>query len=345
MSLINYGWRDFFSAQLTPEQLASGHYARVCTVQRGHLELITQSGIAAAATRTLQPVVGDWVIFDPNSEPVRITQVLDRFSKLSRKVSGRDAAEQEVAANIDTVLIVMGLDDNFNLRRLERFLVMAWESGARPVVVLTKADLNVDADARLAEAEAVALGVAVFLCDSLAGTGLDALRQELKAQQTAVMVGSSGAGKSTLLNGLYGAAVVQTGEVRETDSKGRHTTTHRELVVLPGGGIIIDNPGVREVQPWESGAGLDTTFADVLELAEYCRFRDCAHGDEPGCAVRKAVCEGGLEADRLANYLRMQSEASSLEIRQNEAQRRAKDRQFGRIYKATQALKRSNRGD
>lgn len=345
MSLVEYGWRDFFSAQLTLQQRSSGHYGRVCTVHRGGLELITQGGVVnAVPTGRRQPVVGDWVTFAESPGLVAVSGVLNRLTKLSRKTAGREASEQIVAANIDTVLIVMGLDNNYNLRRLERFLVMAWESGARPLVVLTKADLQDQPKAYLHDAETVSSGVPVLLCDSLSGAGLGHLRAELKFGETAVMVGSSGAGKSTLLNGLYGSEIVTTGAVREVDSKGRHTTTHRELVVLPGGGVIIDNPGVREIQPWEGGSGLDATFSDVLELAQGCRFRDCTHGAEPGCAVQEGIAKRRLDPDRLANYLALQSEAAGLELRQNEAKRRASERQFGRLYKATQAHKRKRRG-
>lgn len=346
MSLFQYGWRDFFSAQLSTEQLSGNRYARVCAVHRGGFELITPNGtIRAALARCAPPTVGDWVTFVGESDSTIITGRLKRQSRVARKAVGRGTSEQVVAANVDVVLIVMGLDNNYSLRRLERFLVLAWESGARPAVVLTKADLSDSANDVLEEVEAVALGLPVFLCDSLSQTGLAELRSALKPGETAVMVGSSGVGKSTLLNALYGEEVVATGAVREADSKGRHTTTHREMILLPDGGVIIDNPGVREIQPWEGGDGLDTTFSDVLEQAERCRFRDCTHGTEPGCAVREAIAAGWLDADRLANYLSMKSEAASLALRQNEAKRRASDRQLGRLYKVTQAHKRKRRGN
>ncbi|MFL6292373.1 MAG: ribosome small subunit-dependent GTPase A, partial [Thermoanaerobaculia bacterium] len=269
------------------------------------------------------PAVGDWVAFRPPTGEGRglIHAVLPRRSKFSRKVAGNRTEEQVVAANVDTLFLVSGLDGDFNPRRIERYLTAAWDSGARPVVVLNKLDRCAEPDRCLLEAEAVARGVPVHRVSAKTGEGCEALLQYLKPGETVSLLGSSGVGKSTLINRLLGREAQRTGDVREGDDRGRHTTTHRELLPLPQGGLLIDTPGLREVQLWEGDQGIESTFADVEELAEGCRFSDCRHRGEPGCAVEEAVARGDLARGRLESYHKLQREQHQLQVKQDELAR------------------------
>jgi len=226
-----------------------------------------------------------------------------------------------VAANVDTLFLVSGLDGDFNPRRIERYLTAAWDSGARPVVILNKLDRCAEPDRCLLEAEAVARGVPVHRVSAKTGEGCEALLQYLKPGETVSLLGSSGVGKSTLINRLLGREAQRTGDVREGDDRGRHTTTHRELLPLPAGGLLIDTPGLREVQLWEGDQGIESTFGDVEELAEGCRFSDCRHLGEPGCAVEEAVARGDLARERLESYHKLQREQQQLQIKQDELAR------------------------
>lgn len=264
------------------------------------------------------PAVGDWVaVTGAAAGPgaAVIQSVLPRRSAFRRSVADEDRAatladEQVLAANVDLAVVVMGLDGDFNPRRLERYLAVAWSGGARPLVLLNKADLPGDHAARISAAEAVAPGVAVRPVSARTGAGLQALQAELPPGRTAVILGSSGAGKSTLVNGLLGHDRQRTSAVRQDDARGRHTTTHRELVRLPGGALLIDTPGLRALAVAGAADGLAPAFADIGELASACRFRDCRHDREPGCAVRRAVQDGRLAAERLAGHRRLEREAA-----------------------------------
>lgn len=263
--------------------------------------------------------VGDWVAIRPSSSDRTgtIDAVLPRRSKFSRKVAGELTEEQVVAANIDAVFLVMGLDHDFNPRRLERYLLLAYESGAAPVVLLSKADVVEHVDAYVREAARLAPGTPVHALSARAGTGLDVVQPYLGPGRTGALLGSSGVGKSTLINALMGTELLPTREVRASDSRGRHTTRHRQLILLPGQGLLIDTPGMRELQLWDVAGAVSDAFDDIEAIAAGCHFTDCRHRDEPRCAVKAAVGEGRLEPSRLASYHKLQDELKAFETRRD----------------------------
>jgi len=273
-----------------------------------------------AMSRGELPAVGDWVVARkrPEEDRASIVHVLPRRSRFSRKVAGSVTDEQVVAANADVVFLVMALDGDFSPRRLERYLLLARESGASPVVLLTKPDLSADLPAQVAEVVGVTNELPVHVLNPRSGEGADALRGYLARGRTCALLGSSGVGKSTIVNRLVGADVRRTRAVREEDSKGRHTTTHRELVPLPAGGLLLDTPGMRELQLWAAGDAVEQAFEDVDRYAGDCHFSDCRHRDEPRCAVKAAVAEGLLSAERLESYRALQDELAHLARQQDE---------------------------
>jgi ribosome biogenesis GTPase len=354
MRLDECGWSPSVSEQF--EQHARGGLApgRVIADLGALFRLAGEAGeIDAVPAGRLRrsgerPAVGDWAAFLPPAAaggPARIEALLPRRGRLARKSAGTSTAEQVVAANVDVVIVVMGLDDDFNLRRLERFLVMSWQGGARPVVLLNKSDLADDPEARRAETEAAAPGVPVLTASCRTGDGLDALAPHLPPGETAALLGSSGVGKSTLINRLLGEEVQATREVRARDRRGRHVTSHRELFRLPGGALLIDNPGVRELAPWRGEQGLAGAFDDVEALAAGCRFRDCTHGGEPGCAVAAAVDEGRLAGERLESYRTLQRELDYLARKQDVAARLEEKRKWRAIHRSMRRMPKPGRGD
>lgn len=334
------GFGPFFAEQLPH---ADAVPARVAAEHRGGYEVWSAVGegparLAGRLVRQLEddvaPGVGDWVTLEAPPAPDRtsiIDGVLARRTALVRGAAGRRSRAQTVAANVDLVFIVNGLDDDYNLHRIERYLARVWAGGAEPVIVLNKADLCDEVGARVRETERACPGVPVLVVSALRADGLDTLRERLVEGLTAAFVGSSGTGKSTLINALLGETRLPTHEVRTGDSRGRHTTTHRQLVLLPRGGLLIDTPGLRELQLLDE-EGLATVFADIEELAAHCRFRDCTHRSEPGCAVRDATTAGDLAPERLAHYFKLEAEARSYEVRHDERRRRAAERALGRQY-------------
>jgi len=335
MTLEELGWNEYFAAHFDAYK-AEGLVPGRVVAQRGLNRVSTgdaecYADLAGRLRHDLMgpggsagyPAVGDWVAFRPPPGEGRgmIHGILPRRSKFSRKVSGNRTEEQVVAANVDTLFLVSGLDGDFNPRRIERYLTAAWDSGARPVVILNKLDRCEDPDRCLLEAQAVSMGVPVHRVSAKTGEGCESLLQYLKPGETVSLLGSSGVGKSTLINRLLGREAQLTGEVREGDDRGRHTTTHRELLSLPEGGLLIDTPGLREVQLWEGDQGIESTFGDVEELAESCRFSDCRHQGEPGCAVGEAVARGELAPERLESYHKLQREQHQLQLKQDELAR------------------------
>lgn len=343
-SLQALGYGPFFSAQVDLEAEAALAPGRVL-VDLGARLLV---GLEGEERSALLPAplrgaaaVGDWVLVEPldGGEAV-LRRVLSRRSALARQAAGAATARQVLAANVDLVLLVQGLDAPVNGRRLERLLVAARASGASPAVVLTKADRCPDVAAAVAEAEASAPGVPVLACAAARGEGLPALTALLEPGSTAALLGPSGAGKSTLVNALLGREAEATGGLA-SDGRGRHTTTHRRLWALPGGGLLVDGPGLRELQLWD-GAGVAAAFDDLATLAAGCRFSDCAHRDEPGCAVLAAVESGALDPGRLESFHKLAGEAAALAARHDTAARLAAKREakaLGRAIKGLQKLR------
>jgi ribosome biogenesis GTPase len=305
IDLERLGWSQFFQIKsLDNEDLQP---ARIVADWGARFTVAGATGEAPAVARrsvnsATPPAVGDWVLVrcPAAGGPAVVEQVLPRRNTLERKAPGGPTRVQVLATNVDVVFVVQGLDGDFNLRRLERTVAAVWASGAEPVVLLNKLDLAVERT-MLHQAARVVPGVAVHPVCAMDGRGVDVIPGTLAPNRTGVLVGSSGAGKSTLLNRLLGSEVQATAAVREDDSRGRHTTTARRLFLLPAGGALIDGPGIRELQLWDTGDALERTFSDIEALARGCRYRDCGHTGEPGCAVAAAVAAGELPADRLAS--------------------------------------------
>ncbi len=336
------GFGPFFEQQLQPSCGDKVVKARIAAEHRGAYEVwsVTGPGRAQLSGRLRleledagPPGVGDWVLVDHAPGPdctVTIERVLERRTVFTRGAAGRAARAQVVAANVDLVFAVCGLDDDFNVRRIERYLARIWASGAQPSVILNKADVCADPWLRLAEVERHVAGVPVHVISALRKDGIEEVRASIGAGMTVALVGSSGAGKSTLVNALLGEERMRTGEVRARDGRGSHVTTHRQLVLLPGGGLLLDTPGMRELQLLDED-GLDAVFQDIATLAEHCRFRDCSHTSEPGCAVKAAVASGELDADRLEHYQKLEREAQANELRHDEHRRRQAERVWGQL--------------
>jgi len=356
--LVPLGWTAAREAAFAPSRaqgfvpgrvsLEHNHVYRVLTAEGEHLAEVAGRLKHEAQERVELPAVGDWVALRVDRAGARsqIKSVLPRVSAFARKSAGRTVVAQVIAANIDTVFVVFALDERFSLRAIERYLVVARQSGATPVVVLNKADLADDAAEVLRGVQTTVGAVPVYLVSARLGDGLSDLERYLGEGRTVALLGPSGVGKSSLVNRLVGAEVLPTGDVRTWDSRGRHTSVHRQLVRRAAGGLIIDTPGMRELQLWEAD-GVADAFTDIAELAAACRFRDCRHDREPGCAVKAAVDAGTLSPDRHESYLKLQSEQAAVErLRDQRAQEIAKRQvktQHRALRSVQQARKRQGR--
>jgi ribosome biogenesis GTPase / thiamine phosphate phosphatase len=341
--LQRLGWDDGWEAAFAEHRAAGLVPARVAIQHRGAYDLIHEDGEqrASAANRLVReeglPAVGDWVGLDLSTNLIDV--LLPRRTSISRKEVWHATREQILAANIDIAFLVQALPLDFNLRRLERYLAMAWESGAQPVVVLTKIDLVDDEQPYLDQVESVTLGSCPVIAESAkTGEGLEALRAWFEPNKTAVLLGSSGVGKSTIVNSLVGEELIPTQEVRADDQMGRHTTTRRELILLQTGGVVLDTPGIRELQLWD--ADLEQTFGDVEEIARRCRFNDCNHDREPGCAIREALLDGSLSRERWDSYVKLQRELEAIEARRNHLLRQERVREYKIRARANRPKKR-----
>jgi len=359
MHLSSLGWDDFFAHEFQPFNSGDFVPARVALEHKHAYELLSAHGglaaectcrlLHAAAARAELPAVGDWVVarLRPGEPRADIHAVLSRKTKFSRRAPGDAGGEQIVGANIDTVFLVTALDQDYNLRRIERYLTVAWESGAQPVVLLNKSDLHADPAAARAEVESIASGAPVLALSAARDADpAHALAPWLLPGRTIALLGSSGVGKSTLINRLLGVAHQATSAMSAAHGKGRHTTTHRELLATPSGALVIDTPGLRELQLWDVAAGtLDETFADVAAFVARCRFGDCTHRSEPGCAVQAALDDGSLDFARWQSFQKLAREQAYAARKADPRLARENQAAWKKIHRAARARLRAKHGD
>lgn len=351
MKIKQLGFNAFFEKHLEECQLENHSFGRICAEHKEGYELFFENGKIKAIisgkfrnnckTREDFPAVGDWVVFDSlaNEKKAIIHSVFPRKSKFSRKMAGKETQEQIIASNIDFAFIVCALNYDFNLRRIERYLSLVWQSGSTPVIVLTKADLCPDIQAKICEVESIAFGVDIHAISNLSAEGVDVLKKYFKENKTAVLLGSSGVGKSSIINNLAKESVMKVNDLRKNIEKGQHTTTHKQMIILPEGGLIIDTPGIRELQLWDAEDGICQTFKDIEEISKLCKFSDCTHTNEPGCAVQKAIKDGSLDPGRLRNYLKVQKEQEYFLNRQEQSAAKIERDKWKAIHKQIKYFK------
>lgn len=351
-----YGWSDALRLEFEPHARAGYLPGRIIVQQRQADLVVTDVGTLSArlsgrlrheAREAGHPAAGDWVALSANAGDGEATihAVLPRRTAFVRRAADSVQTLQVIAANIDVVFIVTSMNADLNPRRLERFLAAAWQSGARPVVVLTKADLCEQSEGQAAEISTLAAGCPVVVVSARQGLGLSDLLKHIKPGETCVLIGSSGVGKSTLVNALLGEERMATRDIRAADARGRHTTSHRQLILLPGGGLLLDTPGIREVGLIDADAGLSTVFDDIERLAQNCRFRDCGHTTEPGCAVREALDGGLLDADRWAHFQKLGQELVASDLTRDRTAQEVERRRLAAQQRAYRSTKRDLRGD
>lgn len=351
-TIEEYGYSEFFKNKAEKLNLSEDLVpARVIEVHRELYKIVTNCEYSDAKLKgslfyndqvdSVYPVIGDFVLVkeNPYGEDI-IYYVLSRKSKFSR-LDTFNKKEQIVAANFDYVFIVTSLNNEFNIKRMERYLTLAWQSGANPVIILTKSDLCSDTNIYKSKLENASAGVPIFTISARTGEGIDELKEFIKPFETIVLLGSSGVGKSSLINAISGEKIMKVNSIREDDSKGHHTTTHRQLIKLPSGTMIIDTPGMREIGMWEASDGLDTAFRDIEDLILRCKFNDCSHQGEPGCAIKEALDSGELETGRWDNYLKLKKETKYAEQKENKDMRL---KEKVRIKNFCKSQKRNNKG-
>ena len=355
MDLTDLGWNGFFEKNFNEIKSEGIFPARVSQAQREIYWVFCKQGeLKAEISGKFRfnskamgdfPVVGDWVAarMRPEGDAVIIESILPRASKFSRKVAWRQTDEQVLAVNIDTVFIVNGLDNDYSLRRIERYIALARESNVEPVIILNKTDVCPDINEKISEVESVSCGAPVFTISALEQKGIEKIEKYFKKGITVAMLGSSGVGKSTIINCLMGRERQKTGAVRVSDSTGMHITTSRELIILPGGGNVIDNPGLRELQMWADESNLDGTFSDIRTLAMDCRYKDCKHENEPGCAVMDAIEKGILDAGRFQSYIKLRGEISYLATRKAHKKFNEKEKTKKKINKWVKQITKFNK--
>jgi len=351
MTLKELGWNSFFENNFQPYKENGFTPARILLEQKSELIVFTETGELTAKvagkirhiaqSKSDLPVVGDWVAIRPlHGGTALIEAILPRQSQIIRIASGmrkkrvgRISEEQVLGANIDTIFIVTGLDRDYNIRRIERYLTLVYNSGAIPVIILNKSDLCPDIDDKLSEVESVAFGVPIHIISATSDVNLQNLKQYFSPGKTITLLGSSGTGKSTIINKLLGFERQKVKEISESIGKGQHTTSHRELIFMPGGGIIVDNPGMREITLSAEEENIGDTFQDIKELAQNCKFNDCQHQSEPGCAVKQAIKNDELESERLTSYQKLRNELKFIDDRKQLGSRRAVNEKWNRIMK------------
>ena len=345
MQLEDLGWDAFFADAFRPYEGEGLIPARVAARHHGPCELLTEhgriGGLPAGKLEGLDlPVAGDWVAvrkLDGERKGI-VEAILPRRTTFTRKEAWRRTVAQVVAANVDTIFLVSAFGQDLNPRRLERYLTAAWDSGANPVIVVNKRDTSLDPEPDLAEVDAIAFGIPVLAVSAATGAGLEELEPYLGRGRTVALLGSSGVGKSTLINRLAGRELLPTAETSK-GGRGRHTTTNRELVPLPGGALLLDTPGMRELALWADESVLDSTFTEIAELAAACRFADCTHLHEPGCAVQAAIANGSLDAERFESYLKLQRELRALELKKDARLRSEARKEWRRRHRELRNVK------
>ncbi len=346
-----YGWSDLLGAAFEPHAREGLIPGRIVVQHRDSYEVVTDEGELRAkisgrllheAREAGLPAVGDWVALslNPAEGAATLHAILPRRTAFVRRAADSVQTLQVIAANIDVAFVVTSLNADLNPRRIERYLAAAWQSGARPVVVLTKSDLAEDPQGQAAEIAALAAGCPVLVVSAREKVGLDALLAQVAPGETCVLIGSSGVGKSTLVNAFLGEERMATRAIRESDDQGRHTTSHRQLVLLPGGGLILDTPGIREVGLIDADEGLSVVFDDIEQLAQECRFNDCGHGGEPGCAIRGALASGALDPARWASFQKLGAELAAVEEKAERAAKETERRRLAGLQKTYRANKR-----